>query len=384
MKKGFKVIEIRKAGFLNKGAQLMLFAIIEYFNKNLPDAKLVMAPTRSASYINRAKLGFYQKAHYWRKGVQFGFLANLIPSKLRDMYGIILDKEVDVVIDASGFSYSDQWGKYSCLEMLSSCVRWKKNNTKIILMPQAFGPFNSTFNKIAIKKIIGYSNLTFARDEISYNYLQEITGSLKSLKISNDFTNLLSGIVPEKFDHEFNKFCFIPNFRMIDKTNKSNKEWYLPVMIMMLKYCHLNNQKPFILVHDLESDLSIAKEMRNAVDQSINIILEQDPLKIKGIIGVSTGVIGSRYHGIISALSQGVPTLSIGWSHKYEMLFNEYDFKEGMLDINMSKEEIISKINMILDEDSKIKIKEKLKIKGDELKIQSQKMWEEVFKVIRT
>lgn len=42
-------VEIRKAGFVNKGAALMLHAALQQVRKNLPAAKVVMEPGRAKS-----------------------------------------------------------------------------------------------------------------------------------------------------------------------------------------------------------------------------------------------------------------------------------------------------------------------------------------------
>ena len=124
-------IEIRKAGFVNKGAELMLYAVLQEMQGNYTGANFVMAPGLvSAPYEKRAALNFYQKADLWYGRIQWGVFAGLIPQKIRKMYGIVLDKEIDIVIDAAGFAYSDQWGVNTCLELANSCKRWKKNGTK--------------------------------------------------------------------------------------------------------------------------------------------------------------------------------------------------------------------------------------------------------------
>ena len=137
------LIEIRKAGFVNKGAELMLYAALEKMREAYPEAQFCMAPSANngaAPFAKRVELGLLQKAWMWRYCFQWGDLAMLSPQKIREMYGIVLDKEIDIVLDAAGFAYSDQWGDRSCQELARSCKRWKKNDTKIILLPQAFGP----------------------------------------------------------------------------------------------------------------------------------------------------------------------------------------------------------------------------------------------------
>ena len=376
------IIEIRKAGFINKGAELMLFAILEKLKERYPDAKFAMAPNlKSQPFEKRVPLGLYQKVYFWRKGFQFGILGNLIPPNIRKEYGLVVDKEISVVIDASGFSYSDQCGTSSCLELANSCKRWKKNNTKVILLPQAFGPFESIINKSSIKKAVENIDVLYARDTVSYNYLVNTVGEKKNIKLAPDFTNLLKGIVPDNFNSADNKFCIVPNYRMIDKTSKEMSDAYIPFLIKCAKYLLEKNQKPFILVHEGDKDFELAQIIKNEINE-INIIQETDPLKIKGILGACEGTIGSRFHGLVSALSQGIPSLATGWSHKYQMLFNDYGFSGGLMDVKMSDEDIKLKIDLIIEPESREAIKNKIIINSNRLKELSQQMWDEVFMVI--
>ncbi|MEA2019552.1 MAG: polysaccharide pyruvyl transferase family protein [Campylobacterota bacterium] len=376
------MIEIRKANFVNKGAELMLFAILEKLKEHYPDAKFCMPADFSMTpYQKRAKLGLYQKAELFKFGIQWGSLFGFLPQRIRKMYGLVLEKEVDIVINAAGFAYSDQWGYYKTYRLNRLIKRWKQNNSKVILLPQAFGPFKSKKMRNAIKEIIDKADLTYAREEISYDYLKEIVGDKDNVKLSPDFTNLVTGIVPENFDRENNKFCIVPNYRMIDKTSKEESDAYLPFMIKCAKYLKEKGQKPFILVHEGENDLILAQNMSDAIG-GIPIVKETNALNIKGILGVAEGTIGSRFHGLVSALSQGVPSLATGWSHKYQMLFKEYGFSDGIMNVLMNDEDLYKKIDLILEVNSKRKIYDTLQKNSKILKTSSEQMWEEVFKLI--
>ena len=131
-----KLIEIRGTGFINKGAELMLHSIIERVRSELPHAEFAMSPSIDISrpFLKRARLGLYQKPYIVKYGIHFSRLLNIIPERLRHMFGIVTEKEVDVILDASGFSYSDQWGNKSCKELEILCRRTKKTNTKFILI----------------------------------------------------------------------------------------------------------------------------------------------------------------------------------------------------------------------------------------------------------
>ena len=112
------------------------------------------------------------------------------------------------------------------------------------------------------------------------------------------------------------------------------------------------------------------------------IIIEEDPRKIKGILGVCEGTIGSRSHGLVSALSQGVPALGTSWSHKYEMLFKEYEFSEGLVSIHSDSKELGERINLILDREKSAGLRANLNQVNKRLRKLSEKMWNEVFECI--
>ncbi len=131
------LIEIRKTGFVNKGAQLMLLSAIDRVRREMPGADLAMAPELpSAPFIERARLGLYQKIWFQRYRVQWGFLGALVPRPIREHFGLVLDREIDAVLDASGFSYSDQIGLSSTLAMAKATARWKRRGTSVILLPR--------------------------------------------------------------------------------------------------------------------------------------------------------------------------------------------------------------------------------------------------------
>jgi polysaccharide pyruvyl transferase WcaK-like protein len=376
-------IELRNVGFVNKGSELMLFAIVQRVSKEFPDTVFVMtADDHTAPYIKRARLGFYQKPWYNPKGLPFHEMARLIPVSIRKSFGLILDSELHVVLDASGFSYSDQWGKWGTLYLSKAIKRWKHQNTKVILLPQAFGPFTSKDLITAMNIVADHADLIYARDPVSYEHLVKTVGKRANIKMAPDFTNLLAGIVPHEFNVEKNRFCIVPNYRMIDKTSSRVSAGYLPFLTICIKYLQENDAKPFILIHEGENDFKLAQKVVRSLDKEIEIVKESDSLKIKGILGTCKGTLGSRFHGLVSSLSQGVPTLGTGWSHKYKMLFDSYNCSECMLSSLSDNEETYKKIDMILNEPWRSKIREKIIDSAIKQKQMTETMWNEVFEVI--
>ena len=103
---------------------------------------------------------------------------------------------------------------------------------------------------------------------------------------------------------------------------------------------------------------------------------------IKGILGKCFCVIGSRFHGLVSSLSQGVPALAAGWSHKYEMLFRDYGITDGLMNVRYADNEIESSIDRLINKESHDKLSAGLLEEAGKQKTLTNEMWESVFSVL--
>ncbi|MEA3371407.1 MAG: polysaccharide pyruvyl transferase family protein [Campylobacterota bacterium] len=374
--------EVIGAGFVNKGAELMVHAIYQQINDNLPNSRLVLPANNNCPYEKRAYFNAFQKISLKRYGLDIGhYLQALLPKLLKRQLGLIDDNDIDVVLDASGFAYSDQWGVKDTLVTANYFEKLKKDkDVKVILLPQAFGPFTSEGIKKAFQKLIDNSDLVFPRDDISYKYVTELVGKQEKIIQAPDFTNLLHGKKPENFQRYEGKICITPNYRMLDKTSSSDK--YVPFMSFCINELLSRGEELFFLIHEGDKDLWLAEEINKSCNSTLGIIHESDPLVIKGLIKECKGVVGSRFHGLVSALSQGVPTLAVGWSHKYDMLFKDYNFPEGSLSMEMSKEDLSQILTVLTDQDRLDSLKETLSIASKEQKELSKQMWAQVFTCI--
>lgn len=378
------IIEICKAGFQNKGAALMLLSIVERLRATYPDATLTMTPTApngSQPFAELTALGVYPKASLHRLGVEWGDVAAVIPRRLRDRYGLVLDREVDVVIDAAGFAYSDQWGVGSCLELSRTTRRWRRQGTKVILMPQAFGPFTDAAIRKAILSAIENVDLVMPRDSTSYRFLTDVTGERETIRQFPDFTNLIEGTVPAGFNSDEHRVAIVPNYRMIDKTSEASGGMYLPFMSRCARRLVELDARPYLLVHEGIDDEQLARLISEA-SGGIPIVRENDPLMIKGILGLSHAVLASRYHALVSALSQGVPAVATGWSHKYTALFEDYDFPEGVLSVNDEAGRVDAMMDRLVDADTNKEMSAQLLQSSARLKALSEEMWSAVQSVI--
>lgn len=366
------LIELRGLEFVNKGAELMLHAILKKVKETIPDAIFVMDLTSRVPPEKLKEYNIYVK----RAGSKAKFIPKFIRTKLR----FALDKEVNVVLDASGFAFGDQWGsKYAERRIGSQISTWRKQGKKVILLPQAFGPFNDQELKTVMEKIISNADLIFARDKQSFEYIQKISN--REIKMAPDFTNLLKGTVPDNFDTTNRQVAIIPNYKMIDKREGDDK-LYIDFLQLAINKILSFGLSPYFLIHEGEKDIEIANKVNALFEKPLELIINSDPMMIKGIISTAYFIVCSRFHGVVSALSQGVPCISTSWSHKYGMLHQEYDYEEGLLKDIDNPEDIEQKIKNLADYETNKIISEKLSLNSSKQKERSVEMWQTVFKVI--
>ena len=378
------IVEILNVGVKNKGAELMLHAIMQKMRERYPDVIFTCTPTKKNGHFPAKeimKLGIRPKLQ--ARGA-LGLLLRVLsylPQSFISYFGRVRDQDVDLVLDASGFSYGDQWGVSASRQLARASRRWKKNGTKIVLLPQAFGPFENSAMHASVREWSRNADLIFCREKTSLAYLKNVVGDCDNMKVAGDFTNLVKGKVPLHFKVTEKMVALIPNNQMIKKTEGEDGALYIPFLAKCVEQLRVMGRKPFILVHQTASDGPLAEKIADSVG-GIPIIEEASPIGLKGILGECEAVIGSRFHGLVSALSQGVPSLASGWSHKYISLFDDYGVPEGVIDVNINTESLERKIRDLVDPDCQRSLRVQLADRAAFLKNESDHMWGLVFEII--
>lgn len=341
MKKSI-IIEVQGIGIRNKGAELMLLAISEHFKNTSNDVDLVLPADNY--YKIRSKYQALQKGQLQYKGIDLSFLFKLIPKRLRMMYGIVLDEEIDVVIDASGFAYGDQWGRNKFKNRVHKKIDNWSSNKKVVFLPQAFGPFSQENFKELVHDLLSSNFLIFAREATSWGELNNVKPNAALL--APDFTCLLN---PDKYvSHQNSEYgiCFIPNNKMIEM--RYDGDIYLEMMASAVQAVAQDGQKVSFLLHEGDKDLDLCKAIIHKAGFEVPILVSDDPLEIKYIILHCKAVVSSRFHGLVSSLSQGIPAVAIGWSHKYRHLMEDYSSEDLLVEDLEQLPEVV--VNLLRDD----------------------------------
>lgn len=377
--------EIRGVGFINKGAELMLRAILHQVQK-WGRNHIVAVDLKTGNQSQRSNLDLYTIPWAKYKKVPYSEqiiskLSSLVPKKVLLKNKMIPLSDIQVILDSSGFAYSDQWGTDSIADLLNFAKKRHEFGQKIIFLPQAFGPFDSQTNQANMIAVIEIADLLYARDHVSYQHLIRLVNDPSKIKISPDFTNIIDGIVPDYIDSNHKLAYLVPNARMVDKSETLNQEKYLNFFRTIAQHLIQHGYEISFLVHET-NDIKLTEQLQSQIGSPSRLVLEQDPLKIKGLLGRCSVVVGSRYHAIVNSLSQGIPTLGTSWSHKYEALFKDYDCPDCLIN-NIGEEiEVESKLLTMLVEPDRSQLITRIKKAAEIQKTLSQNMWKDIYQYL--
>ncbi|MEL7148605.1 MAG: polysaccharide pyruvyl transferase family protein, partial [Bacteroidota bacterium] len=249
-------VEVKGVNFINKGAELMMQSIRKEVLKKFPEATVCMN-LRSGSPKKIREAGFSVIPYYFSKkygliNVFLNICSAIIPGFLRRKWKLVRLGEIDLILDASGFTYSDQWGYESMEVMHAYYKKMRQQGKKVVFMPQAFGPFEKPKSSHYSKLMFSEADLIFVRDKVSLDYVKKVTDSA-ALKPEPhpDFTNLLKVERSGKFKSYEGKVCLIPNYRMIDK---GLGDVYFKFLSNCVKVLEANNMSFFFLIHETDNE----------------------------------------------------------------------------------------------------------------------------------
>ena len=365
------------ANFYNKGAQLMLLSMIAALKQRFPGSRICVSPTiGEPEQIKNLGVEIldYPLFHvgegkkferYFKLGKILRFLRN-------DPKGTIPWKEVNAIFDISGFAFSDQWGASPIKNLNILLDGALKNNTKYIFMPQAFGSFEKEGMKQYMTEVLQKAHLVFPRDQVSYDYLISLVNASDKIKIAPDIT-LTYG---RKSQQLGNYCCVIPNGRILDQGAKIWAKDYETLLNDTITTISRKTDLDIkVMIHDTGNiDSELAQKIVDKSDGNrVSIVTEEDPLKLKEMLAQSQFVMGSRFHALASALSSNVPSIALGWSHKYTMLFDNYGVAE--YSFLAPDPQIVDRLNTLLNPESLAGIRTQLQQANETVQAESEKMW---------
>lgn len=373
-------ILITGVGPHNKGAELMLLAILDQLRRRMPEVRPVISPAGSP-YSWRADLGLFQLFDRHQSG-RMGWLRDrLFHEGYRARFGMVTPEEIDAVLDASGYAFGDAWHPEHVEHAANQLKRYKKSGARIILLSQAFGPFSNPRVRTATIRVLDAADLVFARDPESLAQCRDIAPDHPSIHRAPDFTNLIDGILPDSWTPDPRHVALVPNSQMLRQTTSETANNYVPAFAAAARRIGAAGYHPFMLVHE-ENDLDLAAEISAISGIECPVVHETGALAIKAILDQCAFTVGSRFHGLVSALSQGVPSIGTTWSHKYRYLFEDYRIPEYLVPLDAGCAELLRRVDEFLEPGRRGEIARKVMSRSEMLKQDAERQWTEVFPML--
>lgn len=380
------ILEVRGTNTVNKGAELMLRAILAELQ---PEHTIAVTPD-AGSYAERSALGVHHKLGSRRldRRVPRGVLlsgSRLVPRRAsawaqRD-FGLVLERSVGAFLDASGFAYSDQFDQERSAITADIAKYARRTGRPYVLLPQAFGPFKEPERCATFLEIAEHSELVFARERSSFDHCVAAGCPPEKLRLSPDFTCLLDGVLPAGYVAPPNLALVVPSAKMLTHAAPSVRATYVDFMAGCVGTLRDAGFEVRVLVHE-RGDTDICAAVAKAATPEAPVLSSHDPLELKGIIGSARLVAGSRFHALVSALSQGVPVAAIGWSHKYAELLTDYGIESFLLDPAAGGGSDSPTLQDVIAASAQAELRPRLLERAAGIKSASKEMWAEVRAVL--
>jgi polysaccharide pyruvyl transferase WcaK-like protein len=372
------IVEVRGANTRNKGGELMLRAVAQELEG---DHRVAVEP-RVGRYEERARMGLHQKVS--PRGVlgkSVAAAARVLPGNLRrragDTYGLVFDSDIGALLDASGFAYSDQFDLERSVIAADQAERAKRLGRRVVLLPQAFGPFESSSRRRAFCRLVDSADRVYARERVSLEHVLSTGSRTDHVRLAPDFTCLLDGEVPYGFEASDRLALIVPSAKLLTETAADVRESYVPFLVTAVELLRAADFDVRLLQHaHVDGEVIGALQIRLQVPAPT--LAFDSALHLKGVIGHASLVVASRFHVLVNALAQGVPALGLGWSHKYEMLFDDYGCVEHVVEPTMASAELGEHLRTLTEEPTRSRIVDLLGRRATTQRQRARAMWSDV------
>ena len=331
---------ITGASFTNKGAQSLLFSTMNEIRKEYRDATIYYLPLDQINEYDTNTYRFVliyddktsQDEKNTIKKIKVLLKSAVFQFRNRDLISLSsVWRKVDVVLDVSGYQLTSQQSLSSNYRLLRYIETAKKKGKLIFLLPQSFGPFKYNDKNIdsCIRETLQYPKIIFAREKQGMKDIKEKYGITKNVILSVDTVLQASAVKKENIysiipDSDCvqletkDNVGIIPNTQLLNHGNIDEILSYYKAIITRLLELEKN-----VYVFRHSNDLPLCKKIVEKIDKTEHVFLieqEFDCFQYSEFVKSFDYIIASRYHSIIHAYKNMIPSIILGWADKYHEL----------------------------------------------------------------
>jgi polysaccharide pyruvyl transferase WcaK-like protein len=303
--------------------------------------------------------------------------------------------KADMVFDVGGITFSDGreiYLPFNILTLLPAILL----NRPVVKLSQAMGPFSNPLNRASARWILPSVDRIYARGGRTMAHLKEI--GLTNIILAADLAFALetssenrSGRLPI-FEKDRRTVGIAPSSVVYKYCRKRGID-YIDIMARFVKALNQDFALNVLLIpHSIKkgtrrlknNDLPVIRALESSVTPSpwLKVVdADMDIAEMRSLIGGCDFFVASRFHSMISALSEKTPMIVIGWGHKYLEALEQFDLAEFAVDYrHLDFNTILNTFRRVLLEEKKIR--ELIDRKSPEIIRSSRNQFHEIFSIL--
>lgn len=340
----------------NLGGPSILESFLAVTKKNFPNAKIDLFIAKmdsdSLNYITSLGMGYLEYSDlFWKKNAFFLLKSILYGKNMKAVQekramGEVVEKmcTYDVFVDLSGICFTDKIAPKNIFTAIYDKIQWilaKRLGLRVVKYTTSIGPIHSLRTRWSAKFLLKHfcdylilreygceKALVELNTHINYEFSPDVAFMLEksdkeSLK-KLESINLSKGLIGISISFQLaNK---VPNyFQTMTTVCNFFLESGFGLVLIANECSGRKGTDDKMLIDDMVQGLS---------NKNYTIIdsVELRSREIKSYISECDYIITSRYHTLIAAISQNIPTIALSWHLKYREALELVDAGEYVLE----------------------------------------------------
>lgn len=253
--------------------------------------------------------------------------------------------ESDVLLDQGGITFTDGREKF-LLYNIASILPALNVGTPVFKCAQAVGPFENPVNKWASKTFLPKAHTVVTRGRITHGFAEGLgltnlyagADYAFSLEMSGREAAELSPLVDLSFFDGGDVVGVCPSVVLQKKVDARGGD-YVGQMIDFVAHLRALGKRVLLVPHSVRTgtdkthnnDLPLCRQIAAGLPEDPEVLFVDRELtsqQLRYLIGRCDLFVASRFHAMVSSLAMAVPTLVIGWSHKYKEVLEMFELED--------------------------------------------------------
>lgn len=347
----------------NMGGSAMLFATLQQLRQRYPGSAyrlLSIYPARDRQLNTQPDLEIVAAAPLRLLAIltPLAVLALLLPflrgvlARCSPFFRAVADS--DAVIDLSGIAFVDGRGLPLLWYNLSCVLPGLAYRKPVFKLSQALGPFRRRLNRLAASFALRRCASVVARGAASLEHLRGL--GLRSAVMLPDvsFAMEVPDAVRAEAARRYAALGDAPEWIVVSPSEVVNRLCtargidFLGEMERFVRLLLQGTQAGVLILphslgtggsknNDIELCRALAARLEDTSRRVALLVAEEDPVLLRALIGRGACFVGCRFHAVAAALSMSVPTVILGWSHKYREMADAFSREIPALDYSACK-----------------------------------------------